>query len=118
MTPILPPDDLEKWYHKYTYQELIKYEIDILNYQIDITKCENDLGFYTLADYPDMNVVNLLNSDLKYWLIFYGAPFTRTLDWWRVVVHHRDRSCKDILNSLSDRYEALYSEQYPEEAML
>jgi hypothetical protein len=113
------PDLLEIKAHHIVYSNATPQEQAILLYKADITR-KDPVGFYTLADVPDedLELVHLLNADLKHWLIFYGAPEPGTLEWWTVVVHHRTRTIQDKCAAMYYRYTAVCAELFPGEAVV
>ena len=125
MKPISSPleiteaDKVEFKAHNFTYNSMTEEEQSLLLYKVDVSK-EHPVGFYTHLDYPDIPEMNdetlcALNADLKRWLIFYGVPEPGTLEWWTVVVHHRDIPLLDKLVSIQERYTTLEPLLFPEE---
>jgi hypothetical protein len=116
---ITEPDKIEFKAHNFTYNSMTEEERALILYVVD-TSQKHPAGFYTCLDYPDIpemcdEVIGLLNADLKRWLIFYGAPEPGTLEWWTVVVHHRDVPLLDKLVSIQERYVSLEPLLFPEE---
>jgi len=109
------PEIMEIKAHRVTYTEdIAPEEMAILLYRTDVTE-KDVLGFYTLHDVPDEDLllVQILNADLKYWLIFCGVPEPGSLEWWTVVVNHRARSIKEKCAAMYYRYAAISEELFP-----
>ncbi|WP_292466469.1 hypothetical protein [Methanolobus sp.] len=113
------PELLEINAHFIVYCVASPEEQAILLYKVDVTE-KDVLGFYTLADVPDEDLVlvQILNADLKYWLIFYGVPEPGGLEWWTVVVNHRARPIKEKCAAMYYRYAAISEELFPGETVV
>lgn len=114
------PEILEIRAHCVTYNDdIAPEEMAILLYRTDVTE-RDVLGFYTLADVPDEDLVlvQILNADLKHWLIFYGVPEPGSLEWWTVVVNHRSISIKEKCAAMYYRYAAISEELFPGEMVV
>lgn len=113
-TEATDPIKMEIKAHTLSYNTMTEGELSLYLYKVDLS-LPDIAGFYTRGDYPDEDdlVLGLLNADLKHWIVFYGLPEPFSVDWWRVVIHHRERSVKAICAAMYYRYMALFEDSFP-----
>lgn len=103
--------DAEIVYQKLQYKQLSDVEQRILFYPPVLSeKCP--FGFYTRVDYPgyDHVILDMMNAELKNFLIFNGAPEPMSDEWFRLVEEHRKKPQAEVLQAYAARITELQNQ--------